>query len=64
MSGSYPAQNSKRKINRWICALSLDLGNKAPLGAINSALWASKRQWQLWGAWNDTLAHVNQEISW
>ena len=50
MSGSNPAQNSKRKINRWICGSPLDLGNKAPPGANNDALRALKRQWQLWGA--------------
>ena len=50
MSGSNPAQNSKRKINRWIYGSPLDLGNKAAPGAINDALRALKRQWQLWGA--------------
>ena len=30
-------------MNRWICALLLDLGNKVPPGAINGALQASKR---------------------
>ena len=50
MSGSNPAQNFKREINRWICALPLDLGNKAPPGAINGASRALKHQWQLWGA--------------
>ena len=50
MSGSNPTQNSKRKINRWICASPLDLGNKALPRAINGALRALKRQWQLWGA--------------
>ena len=47
MSGSNPAQNSKRKISRWICALLLDLGNEVPPGAINGALQVSKCQWQL-----------------
>ena len=50
MSGSYPAQNSKKKINRWICASPLDLGNKALPEAINGVLWTLKLQWQLWGA--------------
>ena len=50
MSGSNPAQNFKRKINRCICASPLDLGNKALPRAINGALRALKRQWQLWGA--------------
>ena len=44
MSGNYPAQNSKRKINRWIRASPLDLGNKAPPRAFNGALQASKLQ--------------------
>ena len=47
MSGSNPAQNSKRKISRWICALLLNLGNEVPPGAINGALQVSKCQWQL-----------------
>ena len=47
MSWSYPARNSRGKVNRWICTSSLDLGNTAPLGAISEASWASKRQKQL-----------------
>ena len=44
MSGNYLAQNSTSQINRWIRASPLDLGNKAPPGAFNGALWTSKRQ--------------------
>ena len=47
MSGSNPAQNSRKEINHWICASPLDLGNKALPRAIDSASRALKRQWQL-----------------
>ena len=47
MSGSYFTQNSKKSVHCRICSLPLDMGNKAPPGAINDALRASKRQQQL-----------------
>jgi len=44
MSGNTLVQNSRKNINRWIGASSLDAGNITPLRAINDASWVTKRQ--------------------
>jgi len=44
MSGSYPAQNFRRKVNRWICTPLFDVGDKVPPKAINDVSQGTKRQ--------------------
>ena len=44
MSGNNPTQNSRINVNRWICVLPLDAGDRTPPGAINDTSRASKRQ--------------------
>ena len=44
MSGSTPAQNSRKNISHWIGASSLDVGNITPPRAINDLSWATKHQ--------------------
>ena len=44
MRGNNPAQISRRNFSHWMGASPLDAGNIMPPGAINSVLWATKRQ--------------------
>ena len=60
MSGSYFTQNSKKSVHCRICSSPLDMGNKAPPGAINDALRASRHQQQLSEAPDDAPTCVNQ----
>ena len=49
--GVIPPKSFRKEPIRWIYTSSLDVWNSTPLGAFNSALRASKCQWQSWSAW-------------
>ena len=44
MSGSTPAQNTRKNVSHWIGVSPLDVRDIKPPGVINNAPWTTKRQ--------------------